>query len=183
MRFDYPADLRFQCTKCGLCCGDTKKKIRHILLLTTEAEQIATAIAQPIPQFAAKIKGKTPYTYEMKKTPENGKCLFLTKNRCTIYPIRPLICRFYPFELKSTKQKYQFHYTTECPNIGKGKILHKSYFEKLLQLALDKTTTVPTSQPSPRNHHNNGTSATKAQRTPHKTATQQAQYCCSHKQD
>jgi Fe-S-cluster containining protein len=183
MRFEYPAELRFQCTKCGLCCGDTKKKTRHILLLTAEAEQIATATAQPIPQFAAKTKGKTPYTHEMKKTPENGKCVFLAKNCCTIYPIRPLICRFYPFELKSTNQKYQFHYTNECPSIGKGKTLRKSYFDKLLQLARNKTTTAPIHQPFPTNHHNNDTSTTKAQHTLHKTAKPQVHCYYSHKQD
>jgi Fe-S-cluster containining protein len=141
VKFEYPAELRFQCTKCGLCCGDTKEKTRHILLLTAEAEQIATTTAQPIPQFAVKTDGNAPYTYEMKKTPENGKCVFLTNNRCTIYQIRPLICRFYPFELRLTTQKYQFLSTNECPSIGKGKTLSRNYFEKLFQLARTKTKT------------------------------------------
>lgn len=183
MRLEYPAELRFQCTKCGLCCGDTKEKTRHILILPAEAEQIATATAQTIPQFAKKIKGKTPYTYEMKKTSEKGKCVFLTKNRCAIYPIRPLICRFYPFELTSKNQKPHFQHTNECPSIGKGKNLSKTYFEKLLRLAHTKTTTAAARQPAPANHHNNDTSTAKAQHTPRKTAQQQAHCCCSRKQD
>ena len=140
MTFDYPTKLRFQCTKCGICCGDTQEKTRHILLLSSEAEQIATATSQPIAKFAMKIDGKAPYSYEMKKTLENGKCVFLAKNRCTIYSLRPLICRFYPFELKmATNRKYSFLYTNECPSIGKGKTLNKNYFEKLFQLASTKT--------------------------------------------
>lgn len=76
----------------------------------------------------------------MKKTTANGKCVFLTKNRCTIYPIRPLICRFYPFELKTAANgKHQFSCTNECPSIGKGKPLSRNYFEKLFQLAQAKT--------------------------------------------
>jgi Fe-S-cluster containining protein len=138
--FDYPAEVRFQCTKCGICCGDTKEKTRHILLLTAEAAQIATATSQPIAEFAVKIDGKAPYSHEMKKTLENGKCIFLSQNRCTIYPLRPLICRFYPFELKiATNQKHQFLHTNECPSIGKGKPLSKNYFEELFQLAHAKT--------------------------------------------
>ena len=140
MNFDYPAELRFRCTKCGICCGDTEEKTRHILLLTAEAEQIATATSQSIAKFAEQIEGKAPYSYEMKKTLENGKCVFLAKNRCAIYSLRPLICRFYPFELKlAANGKYSFLYTNECPSIGKGKTLSKNYFKELFQLARTKT--------------------------------------------
>jgi len=136
MSFEYPAAVRFRCTKCGICCGNTQEKIRHILLLSTEAEQITTATSQPIFEFAVKVEGKAPYSYEMRKTAENGKCIFLKNNRCTIYSLRPLICRFYPFELKiAANQKPEFLYTDECPGIGKGKMLSKNYFEKLFQLA------------------------------------------------
>jgi Fe-S-cluster containining protein len=139
MSFNYPAAVRFQCIKCGLCCGDTKEKTRHILLLKTETEQIATATSQPISQFTVKIKDKAPYSYEMKKT-EDGKCVFLENNRCTIYAARPLICRFYPFELKIAHGgKHTFLYTLECPGINKGPMLSKNYFRKLLQLARAQT--------------------------------------------
>jgi Fe-S-cluster containining protein len=139
MNFDYPPTVRFQCIKCGICCGDTKEKTRHILLLKTEAEQIATATLQPTSEFTVKIKDKAPYNYEMKKT-ENGKCIFLKNNYCTIYPVRPLICRFYPFELKIAHgRKHTFLYTLECSGINKGPILSKNYFRKLFQLAHAKS--------------------------------------------
>ncbi len=135
MSFNYPVAVRFQCIKCGTCCGDTKEKTRHILLLGTEAEQIATATSQPISEFTVKIKNKAPYSYEMKKT-KNGKCIFLEKKRCTIYSLRPLICRFYPFELKSADSgKHKFLYTLECSGINKGPMLSKNYFRKLFRLA------------------------------------------------
>jgi Fe-S-cluster containining protein len=140
MSFDYPHAVRFKCTKCGICCGNTQEKARHILLLNREAEQIAVATRQPISEFATKIEDKAPYGYEMKKAAGNGKCVFLKNNYCTIYSLRPLICRFYPFELKTTaNQKHEFLYTDECPSIGKGKTLSKNYFDKLFQLARAKT--------------------------------------------
>jgi Fe-S-cluster containining protein len=138
VNFDYPTAVRFHCTKCGTCCGDTKEKTRHILLLRTEAEQIAKTTMQPIFKFAVKIKGKTPYSYEMKKR-ENGKCAFLENDQCTIYPLRPLICRFYPFELKVLhNRKPKFLYTEECPGINKGRLLNKDYFRKMFRLARAK---------------------------------------------
>ena len=77
MQFDYPATVKFLCTKCGICCGDTKEKTRHVLLLKTEVEQISKATLQPTTQFAVKIKDAEPYCFEMKKKAEDGKCIFL----------------------------------------------------------------------------------------------------------
>ena len=139
VNFEYPATVRFRCTKCGICCGDTKEKTRHILLLKPEAEQIVKTTSQPIPTFAEKIKNRAPYVYEMRKTAEDGKCIFLKNNRCTIYPLRPLICRFYPFELKTAYNgNYTFLFTNECPGINKGRILSETYFKKIFQLAQAK---------------------------------------------
>ena len=135
MKFDYPAAVRFRCVKCGICCGDTKEKTRHILLLSPEAEQVSKTTLQPTSRFAVKINSTEPYTYEMKKR-EDGKCVFLENNHCTIYAVRPLICRFYPFELKSLgDKKYQFLFTKECPAIGKGRLLSEGYFRKMFRLA------------------------------------------------
>jgi len=136
VNFNYPTTVRFRCVKCGICCGDTKEKTRHILLLRTEAEQVAKTTSQPVSKFAVKIRNKTPYVYEMKKRAEDEKCFFLENNRCTIYSSRPLICRFYPFELKiSHNGKYTFLFTEECPGISKGRILSEGYFRKMLRLA------------------------------------------------
>ena len=138
MNFEYPVAVHFQCLKCGICCGDTKEKSRHILLLAKEAEQISETTSQPTPNFAVKIRDREPYSYEMKKT-ENGKCVFLKNDRCTIYEVRPLICRFYPFELQGSHgENYQFLFTEECPGIGKGRVLGEDCFRNMFRLALTK---------------------------------------------
>lgn len=135
MSFEYPHKIRFKCVKCGICCGDTKEKTRHILLLDKEANNIATTTNQPVTVFALKIADKTPYCYEMRKT-EKGKCVFLRENRCSVYMKRPLICRYYPFGLETNQnQQKNFYYANECPGIGKGKIIKEEDFRKLLRLA------------------------------------------------
>ena len=139
VKFEYPASVRFRCVKCGICCGDTEEKNRRILLLPQEAEQIEKTALQSTERFAVKINGVEPYNYEMKKRVEDGKCIFLENDRCTIYAARPLICRFYPFELKSSCDgRYSFLFTEECPGIGKGGILGKDYFRKIFRLACAK---------------------------------------------
>ena len=73
----------------------------------------------------------------MKKS-RNRKCVFLKGNSCSIYQIRPLICRFYPFQLKNPRKKrHVFEYTDECPGIGKGPLLKKTFFEHLFRRFMD----------------------------------------------
>jgi uncharacterized protein len=138
VNFTCPNNVLFDCSKCGLCCGDTKEKIRRILLLESEANMISTETSLPKQKFTKEIMGKSPYCYEMKKSKE-GKCLFLKDNQCSIYTLRPLICRFYPFELKFDQNKNQhvFDFTIECPGINQGRKINRKYFEELFLLAQD----------------------------------------------
>jgi Fe-S-cluster containining protein len=137
--FRYPTNLHFNCSKCGLCCGDTSTKQRHILLTEQDAEHVANATDQPISDFADAINGWEPYIYEMHKA-QDGKCRFLQNNQCLIYDHRPLICRFYPFELSTASDGvYVFCETNECPSISnpkpEGKKLDATFFRDLLGLA------------------------------------------------
>lgn len=136
MHLKYPKNLRFVCLKCGICCGDTKQKKRHILLLRSEAERISVLTGQKIKEFAKRVDGKAPYVFEMRKAHENRKCVFLSEKSCIIYSERPLICRFYPFELRVTEEsEYSFRGTRECPGLGKGDNLARGYFQTLAELA------------------------------------------------
>jgi Fe-S-cluster containining protein len=135
MKLDYPHGTRFKCTRCGLCCGDTPYKTRHVLMLRTEAEKISDATKQPIDRFTVEVEDKVPYVYEMAKT-KAGTCVFLKENQCTIYTLRPLVCRFYPFELKTNETGTpQFAATDECPGIGKGRVMAEQDFRRLFRLA------------------------------------------------
>lgn len=139
MDFTYPVNVRFSCNQCGLCCGDTKQKTRHILFLESEAKSIASQTNLEITDFSFQIDDKLPFRYEMKKT-SKGKCVFLKESKCTIYPMRPLICRFYPFELRFEKaqQMHVFDFTLECPGIGQGNDFRKIDFERLFDLAQER---------------------------------------------
>jgi Fe-S-cluster containining protein len=104
--------------------------------LESEAEDISAQTGLLIEGFSKEISGNAYYVYEMKKL--KGKCFFLKNNKCTIYNARPLICHFYPFELKFDKDKdsHVFSFTVECPTINKsGKKILKGDFEALFKLA------------------------------------------------
>jgi len=127
----YPKHIRFICDRCAVCCSNTEDKVRLILLLKSETDRISKKTLIGLYGFAEKIQGFEPYIYQMKKT-EEGKCIFLKDDLCSIYKIRPLICRFYPFQLKNLgNNRYVFAYTEECPGIGKGSQLKRRFFERL----------------------------------------------------
>jgi Fe-S-cluster containining protein len=131
IRFKFPEDVRFECNRCALCCGDTETKTRMILLLKSEAERISRKTLKKINEFAERIEGQEPYVYLMGKT-FDGKCVFLEDNLCVVYEMRPLICRFYPFKLDNAgNRNYVFTYTEECPGIGSGPQLKRRFFNTL----------------------------------------------------
>ena len=133
--FRYPKNIRFKCSRCTRCCGDTETRIRHVLLFEKEAQSISKDTSKPLEAFGFRIAGHEPYLYEMKKG-KGGKCVFLEGNDCSIYASRPLICRYYPFELKTARNKiFLFSPTKECPGIGLGRVLKESYFRNLFRIA------------------------------------------------
>jgi Fe-S-cluster containining protein len=140
VNFSYPQNVRFTCNHCGICCGDTARKTRHVLLLKAEAECIAMHTKQGVEGFALETEGKAPYVYEMLKNAETGKCVFHRGDGCVVYEVRPLICRFYPFSLALENGVYVFRVTDECPQASLtggegGERLSFSYFKRLFELA------------------------------------------------
>ena len=129
--FVYPKGIRFRCVKCALCCGDTAVRVRRVLFLRVEAERIMRFTGKSVDLFAERVVGFEPYVFEMRKNAD-GRCVFLEGNLCGIYRVRPLICVFYPFELKEVgENRFAFAFTGECPAVGKGYRLRRSYFGKL----------------------------------------------------
>ena len=72
-----------------------------------------------------------PYKYEMVK--KNGRCVFLSGKKCTIYENRPLICRFYPFTM-FRDDEYVFEADQDCQGIGIGEVVDERYLRELVQL-------------------------------------------------
>ncbi|MEJ2127007.1 MAG: hypothetical protein P8X84_05830 [Candidatus Bathyarchaeota archaeon] len=55
-----------------------------------------------------------------------------------MYELRPLICRFYPFELRNLgDNRYAFSYTKKCPGIDNSNYLDKMFFDGLFKKAMD----------------------------------------------
>ena len=76
------------CSICGLCC-----KYEEVTLKERDVTRILRNLELDKKSF---LDHYTHYNLITKETIMNIPCPFLKKNRCTIYPIRPEICRNYP---------------------------------------------------------------------------------------
>ncbi|HJJ27914.1 MAG TPA: YkgJ family cysteine cluster protein [Methanocorpusculum sp.] len=98
-------EIGFSCSLCGRCC--TKEYNGHVFLLakdTARVKEFAKDAIVPAPGFPYSDAGGNFYVsgYAL-KTKENGDCIFLENNRCTIYEKRFAICRLYPYMLHREK--------------------------------------------------------------------------------
>lgn len=145
--------MQFSCIKCGACCSDEIIKITltHIDLLrlftdTQDIEKIKKLLSVYIlpkdnvseKQIKNEIMEKmviSPIIMHegegficLKKKDDNKSCIFLKNNQeCSIYQIRPLACRTFPFFYSFEKSNNPMIFTKRaleiCPGIGKGKII------------------------------------------------------------
>ena len=122
--------IRFQCTECGNCCKDQGGINRRILLTRDDYVRIKKLKGQG--DFASRNNDEV-YPYIMKKV--GGACVFLDKNKCSLYAKRPLICQFYPFSLRVNDDKYIFGFDDKCEGLNVGDILDKKHFLNLITTA------------------------------------------------
>jgi len=91
--FDAALLLRFQdvlCEKCGECC----RRSTPIAMCKSEAEAIARFLRMPYKKFKRRFH-LTPAgdgVFHMPAAP----CPFLRGSWCSVYPVRPLVCRAFP---------------------------------------------------------------------------------------
>lgn len=103
-------------------------------MLKSEVRRISKATGLKPDEFSTCLRDAKTYRREMRK--RGGSCFFLREKTCSIYPLRPLVCRFYPFSLDTKNvSDFVFKASKECPGIGLGGKLTKSDFEKMFNKA------------------------------------------------
>ena len=115
----YGRGLAFRCTQCGTCCTGAPG---YVWVDDDEIRRIAEHRGVPLGEVRyqdVKIVGDQMSLREH----ANGDCVYLDPQtrRCTIYPVRPIQCRTWPFwnsNLASAESWQQS--TSGCPGIGQG---------------------------------------------------------------
>jgi Fe-S-cluster containining protein len=112
--------LRFTCTDCGQCCTGEPGAI--ISISQDECKAVAERLGMAPGLFVktyTRAMGQGLSLLEKK----NGDCVFFDGTRCSIYPVRPIQCRTYPFWLKNLRSEEAWEKACkECPGIGQGRL-------------------------------------------------------------
>ena len=133
--------VRFECIKCGECCR------RKGLIVTVTGRDVARlsstlGMAAPdllraldfyvLPENGTAPKGlrDTPLlktesgnAYMALRKMESGDCIFLKDNQCMIHPIRPFVCRTFPFVFRNVAGERKWGLSSMkdiCPGLGEG---------------------------------------------------------------
>jgi Fe-S-cluster containining protein len=106
------------CEACGghCCTGESG----YIWAKYDEIVYMAAFVNLSVEEFATMYLKKVKHRYslvEKQLAPDNFACIFFdeVKERCTIYPVRPLQCRTFPFweQFKQDEEEVR----KECPGI------------------------------------------------------------------
>ncbi|MEM2542959.1 MAG: YkgJ family cysteine cluster protein [Candidatus Korarchaeum sp.] len=82
----------FSCKLCGDCCRN-----RAIMLYDEDVRRLESSGFSEFYEEASELERYltgAPYRMRLK---EDGSCVFLNDNRCSVYEFRPDTCRRYPF--------------------------------------------------------------------------------------
>lgn len=120
--------ILFECQKCGGCCTG-QPGIVHVN--ETEISQIARFLSLPV----SKLVSSRLYPYKDGYSileDHQGRCLFYEQG-CTIYNVRPLQCKTYPFWFVNMRNETKWNKVErECPGIGEGRLFTKEAILRIL---------------------------------------------------
>lgn len=94
----YGGGLRFTCTQCGNCCTGAPG---FVYVNDEEIRRIAEFLGNEDGTLGREHLRRVGRRYSLTENKKNGDCCFLRtedgKRICSIYPVRPLQCRTWPF--------------------------------------------------------------------------------------
>ena len=117
----YRGGLSFECTQCGNCCsGDPG----YVWATKEEIRGIAQFLGRDDDWLDKKHLRRVGLRYSLTEKPD-GDCIFLKradgKSMCSIYPVRPLQCRTWPFWNNVLRSPDSWNATaTTCPGMNRG---------------------------------------------------------------
>lgn len=119
----YRSGLSFTCTQCGNCCTGAPG---YVYVSPEEIARISAFLGRTDGTLDKKHLRKVGRRLSLTEDKASGDCCFLVhkdgKRTCSIYPVRPLQCRTWPFwdiNLESIDDWNEA--AVNCPGMNRGK--------------------------------------------------------------
>lgn len=128
----YKDGLHFECTECGKCCSYPGGFVQ---LTAEEASDIAAYMNMDESDFMDTFMffDEKDQGFRLNSFSDGG-CIFLKNEQCTVYPVRPLQCRTFPFWPENVKSAYRWKLTGEdCPGVNQGRLYLSEEIEAILK--------------------------------------------------
>lgn len=119
-RYFFDQGLHFTCTGCGRCCTGAPGWVRiNAEERTALAAHLGCDEVTFVREFTKPLD--LPEGGLSLRERADGSCVFFHDNRCTVYHLRPLQCRTYPFWVKNLRSPEAWAAAaSQCPGIGQG---------------------------------------------------------------
>ena len=118
---DIEKGIRFECQGSGNCCV-SRGTYGFVYLSKKDIKKLSIRFKTTEENFVKNYCQKTDgfiHLKELKKN--NGNCIFLKNNKCTVYKSRPIQCRTWPFWPENMNAKtWNNDIAINCPGVGKG---------------------------------------------------------------
>jgi Fe-S-cluster containining protein len=103
----------FSCRQCGECCRGEK----GILVTAAELTAMAAHLGLAAADFAALYLVETPLGTQLAS--RNGSCILQTDGLCQVHPVKPRICREWPYLSALLQHADEFEAAKEaCPGLA-----------------------------------------------------------------
>lgn len=130
--------VKFQCQGSGQCCI-SRGEYGFVFMSKKDRSRMAKVLGLKTAEFTKKYCDNTKGAFHLKEDPARPECMFLEKNRCTVYEGRPTQCRTWPFWPDTMSPKaWTKEVSSYCPGVGKGKVIPA---EKIQQALNDQKAT------------------------------------------
>ncbi|MFC1584681.1 YkgJ family cysteine cluster protein [Fibrobacterota bacterium] len=128
----YRKGLRFECQRCGNCCGGAPG---YVYVTKAEISALAVLLDVTDSQFISMYTNRLRNGRISLRDKADYDCIFYFKGKgCKVYSNRPRQCRTWPFWKMNTETRKKWEETAgNCPGINKGPLyLPKKYQQKAL---------------------------------------------------
>ena len=127
----YEKGLRFQCLKeCSGCCGGSPG---FVFLKEDEITTIHQHLGLTREAFMSNYtKAVDDRISLLDVQKDNWNCIMLKNGKCSIYAIRPMQCRTFPFWPRNIVSKTEWRdLQNHCPGLNTGRLFSKDEIEAI----------------------------------------------------